>query len=102
MGTDKRLKEEAAGGRRITLTALYGILMTGALELGEIARMEVEIQKRGPSPGTVPSLPLLACAPHSPSDIRAAAAFRASLRPGYRSNSFVRICTIGRASTYKV
>jgi hypothetical protein len=50
MGTDKRLKEEAAGGRRITLTALYGILMTGALELGEIARMEVEIQKRGPLP----------------------------------------------------
>jgi hypothetical protein len=50
MGIDKRLKEEAAGGRRITLTALYGILMTGALELGEIARMEVEIQKRNPLP----------------------------------------------------
>ena len=31
MDTDKRLKGEAAGGRRITLTALYGIIMTLSL-----------------------------------------------------------------------
>lgn len=46
MGADKRLNVHAAGGHRISLTAIYGILRTGALELGEIARMEVEIQKR--------------------------------------------------------
>jgi hypothetical protein len=50
MGADTHLKGEAAPGRRITLAALYGIIMTGALELGEIARMEAELQKRGPVP----------------------------------------------------
>lgn len=57
MGADKTLKTEAPGERRTRLTALYGIIMTSALELGEIARMEIEIQKICALPPPQPRCP---------------------------------------------
>ena len=38
-------KAAAAKLHRSNTVSLYGILMTGVLELGEIARMEIEIHK---------------------------------------------------------
>jgi len=57
MGTDKSLKAEAAGKRRMTTAAFYRILVNGALELGEVARLEVEIQKFYPHARPQPRCP---------------------------------------------
>jgi hypothetical protein len=45
MGGDQSLKAGEAGKRRRKKTALYGFIVNGVFELGEVARMEIEIQK---------------------------------------------------------
>ena len=49
MGADNSLRVGSAGERRTNMIALYEIIVNGALELGEIARIEAEIQKLIPS-----------------------------------------------------
>jgi len=57
MGADRNFEVEGTGKHRRMTTALYGIIVTAAFELGEIARMEIEIQKSYPHASPQPRCP---------------------------------------------
>jgi hypothetical protein len=58
MRADKSLRAEEAGGRRLHASWFYRF-MSGAVELGEIARIEFEIQKSFPPAAPEPRCPSL-------------------------------------------
>ena len=57
MAGERSLKTGRAGERRTYTAALYAFLVNGALELGEIARIEHEIQKLFPPASPEPRCP---------------------------------------------
>lgn len=57
MGPGNDSRAGAAGERRSGRAALYQIIMNGAIERGEIARIEIEIQKLFPPPFPEPRCP---------------------------------------------
>lgn len=57
MGAYKDRKAGAARERRTYTAALYGIIVNSAFELGEVARMEIEIQKLFPPASPQPRCP---------------------------------------------
>lgn len=57
MGSDKNLRLGVAERGRISTAALRQIIMRGGIELGEIARIEIEIQRLFPSPSAQPHCP---------------------------------------------
>jgi hypothetical protein len=63
MGADNSLRVGSAGKRRTNMIALYEIIVNGAFELGEIARIEIEIQKLIPSHSAQPRCPIWHAAP---------------------------------------
>jgi len=57
MGADNSFRVGSTGERRTNMAALYEIIVNGAFELGEIARIETEIQKLIPSHSAQPCCP---------------------------------------------
>ena len=57
MGSDDNLRLGVAEWGRIKRAALFRIIMRGGVELGEIARIEIEIQKIFPPPSAPPHCP---------------------------------------------
>jgi hypothetical protein len=57
MRADDNLRPEAASGRRARVVAFYRVIVNGAFELGEVARIEIEIQKPFPPASAHPRWP---------------------------------------------
>jgi hypothetical protein len=64
MGAGDSLRVGSAPAeRRTNMIALYEIIVNGAFELGEVARIEIEIQKLLPSHSAQPRCPIWHAAP---------------------------------------
>ena len=64
MGAGDSLRVGSAPAeRRTDMVALYEIIVNGAFELGEVARIEIEIQKLLPSHSAQPRCPIWHAAP---------------------------------------
>ena len=66
MGAGDSLRVGSAPAeRRTNMVALYEIIVNGAFELGEVARIEIEIQKLLPSHSAQPRCPIWHAAPRA-------------------------------------
>lgn len=57
MGADRTFRAGTAVGRRAEKAAFYRVVANGVFELGEIARIEIEIQKLFPPASPQPRCP---------------------------------------------